>query len=1061
MSSPGVTGYYGDTRTWSCNTGYTGSGTISCQSNGVWSGTPVCNIVSCGVLGGPANGAVSSPGVTGYYGDTRTWSCNTGYTGSGTVSCQSNGVWSGTPVCNIVSCGVLAAPANGGVSSPGVTGYYGDSRSWSCNTGYNGGGSASCQSNGAWSATPSCTIVSCGVLAAPANGAVSSPGVTGYYGDSRSWSCNTGYTGSGTITCQSNGAWSATPSCTIVSCGVLAAPANGAVSSPGVTGNYGDSRTWSCNTGYSGSGTVTCQSNGAWSATPVCTIVSCPALAAPANGAVSSPGVAGVYLNTRTWTCNTGYSGGGTSTCQATGSWSPTPSCTIVPCGVLAAPANGAVSSPGVSGNYGDTRTWSCNTGYTGSGTVTCQASGSWSPTPTCTIVSCGALSAPANGGISSTLSGNYGDTRTWTCNTGYLGASTSTCLAIGSWSPTPACTIVSCGVLAAPTNGAITNAGVAGTYGDTRTYSCNSGYYVSSGATTSTCQASGAWSGPAVVCSQVTCVGLSAPTNGRVSSTSTQLYGATVTLDCNPGYYGQSGSTSRTCQQDFSWSGTALVCTACNTNTYSAGYSTAPCTACSTPSSSTNGLTGQSACFCSSGYGGTWPTCTACGTSTYKSSNTDGTCTSCGAGATTTGVAPTSCACDVGFGGSWTTGTPNGCTACSSTSYKGSIGNVACTSCGTGAVSVLTSGSTFAQSCSCLAGYQPNAGATACDVCPANTYKPSSGNVACTTCGTGAVGASSTGANFNAGCTCVAGYQINAGLTACEPCPANSYKGTSGNTACTACGTGATLTSATGGTFTSSCSCQPGYQLNTAGTACEVCPAGTYKGVSGNFACSACGTGAVVTLATGTSWAAACTCVSGYTPNAGATACQTCAIGTYKGVQSNAACTACPGNSTTTAVGQTAQTSCQCLAGFGGDATTTTSGVQSCVICGYGKYKGSLANAACTQCPAGHTTLNLGSLASTDCKEVCGDCSVVGGETCDDCNTVSGDGCDSTCHYEPGWSCPVAGQACVRCGITNAPTNINLDCANTAAPLATWLASHGGALALNSSHCGNRKFLF
>ena len=47
---------------------------------------------------------------------------------------------------------------------------------------------------------------------------------------------------------------------------------------------------YSCNTGYTKSGSnPTCQSGRTWSAAPTCTIVSCPAVAAPIFGSVSAP----------------------------------------------------------------------------------------------------------------------------------------------------------------------------------------------------------------------------------------------------------------------------------------------------------------------------------------------------------------------------------------------------------------------------------------------------------------------------------------------------------------------------------------------------------------------------------------------------------------------------------------------------------------------------------------------------------------------------------------------------------------------------------------------------
>ena len=113
----------GGTATYFCNTGYTLSGSSSrtCQSNGVWSGlVPTCQIgehlhiknnltsnflksfaVQCLNLTNPANGRVTVTTIS--FNGVATYSCNTGYTLSGSVTraCLSSGAWSGSvPTCN-------------------------------------------------------------------------------------------------------------------------------------------------------------------------------------------------------------------------------------------------------------------------------------------------------------------------------------------------------------------------------------------------------------------------------------------------------------------------------------------------------------------------------------------------------------------------------------------------------------------------------------------------------------------------------------------------------------------------------------------------------------------------------------------------------------------------------------------------------------------------------------------------------------------------------------------------------------------------------------------------
>ena len=56
--------------------------------------------VDCDTLSDPANGQVSTSGTT--FGETATYSCNTGYNlvGDNTRTCQADGMWSGSaPTC--------------------------------------------------------------------------------------------------------------------------------------------------------------------------------------------------------------------------------------------------------------------------------------------------------------------------------------------------------------------------------------------------------------------------------------------------------------------------------------------------------------------------------------------------------------------------------------------------------------------------------------------------------------------------------------------------------------------------------------------------------------------------------------------------------------------------------------------------------------------------------------------------------------------------------------------------------------------------------------------------
>ncbi len=112
---------------------------------------------------------------------------------------------------------------------------------------------------------------------------------------------------------------------------------------------------------------------------------------------------------------------------------------------------------------FGYTATYTCNTGYqlSGSSTVTCQASGSWSTIPTCPrkilsnlsidgLISCVCTSVAVPCGDPPTIpigsrtftDTTFGKMATYICDDGYQlsGSAAVMCQASGSWSTIPSC---------------------------------------------------------------------------------------------------------------------------------------------------------------------------------------------------------------------------------------------------------------------------------------------------------------------------------------------------------------------------------------------------------------------------------------------------------------------------------------------------------------------------------------------------------------------------------------------------------------------------------------------
>ncbi|XP_078661525.1 P-selectin-like [Branchiostoma floridae x Branchiostoma belcheri] len=230
-----------------------------------------------------------------------------------------------------------------------------------------------------------------------------------------------------------------------------------------------------------------------------------------------------------------------------------------VQCAMPASPTNGDMSG---SNYYGRVLTFTCDTGYnldstSSSSTVTCQADGTWSGTPpTCTAVECPALTSPTNGALSGPSSYTVNQVFTFTCDTGYDlvgGTSAVTCQDDGTWSGTaPTCEAQQCPELTTLTNGAVSGSN---TYGEELTFTCDTGYALV-GALTLTCQADGTWSGSPPTCEVLQCPIVPSPTNG-VKESSCE---GDLTFTCDAGY-NLVGSSTLTCQDDGTWSGTPPTC--------------------------------------------------------------------------------------------------------------------------------------------------------------------------------------------------------------------------------------------------------------------------------------------------------------------------------------------------------------------------------------------------------------------------------------------------------------------------------------------------------------------
>ncbi len=221
--------------TLSCVSG-TGSGlTATCSTGGVWTVTGSCTPTTCDSFDvsdsnsfAGSNPSVSKCnsdalaqrnaclGLSGCYLETGTYSdlCS--------QASPSNRVWEVQCTSNI-TCQLSNIPTTANTTytlpSAGALGYYGNNTgqtyTGTCNSGYSGSPSVTCQADGTWSTSGSCTVSSClnSALTFP-NANYSTSGSTSDTSSiSGGISCNNGFTGTPSAICN-NGTWNTTGSCT-------------------------------------------------------------------------------------------------------------------------------------------------------------------------------------------------------------------------------------------------------------------------------------------------------------------------------------------------------------------------------------------------------------------------------------------------------------------------------------------------------------------------------------------------------------------------------------------------------------------------------------------------------------------------------------------------------------------------------------------------------------------------------------------------------------------------------------------------------------------------------
>lgn len=635
-------------------------------------------------------------------------------------------------------------------------------------------GTVGTSGSGAWGCN---TAVNCGTI--PLTNGTTSYTNGQAYNSVASFSCNSGYvlSSSATRTCQANNTWSGSqPTCTAITCSALPSIANGSISYPS-SQNWGSVATYSCSPGYTlvgGNTTRTCggvSNPGTWSGSaPTCQLITCNALSLT-NGTIG-------YSNAQNWgsvatlSCATGYTLGGSSsrTCGGTvnpGTWSgTTTTCTIKDCGTPPVLANATRVYAGGT-TYGQTATYTCSSGYQGTGTntISCTAAGTWSTLNyVCNDINeCSPTNICNQNGATTAMCTNSAGSYSCACPSGYSFDGT-TC-------------VVTNNCLTMPTY-------------------CNSNATCTpTGSTNPTCTCKSGYGGSGIGVNGCTdfdeCAGQGGGNNCTApNSTCTNTPGSFV-CGCAAGYTG-TGIGANGCTNVNECTNVPRLCASNQACTDTAG--SYRCTTCGANAHYT-GAAGSEVCVCDTGYSGADPytgcmdvnECAnaprPCGSNQACTNVAGGySCTTCATNAHYTGAAGSeTCVCDSGYQGADPT------VLCSDVNECTNGGN----NCSADATCNNTQGS---FTCACKSGFSGD-GVTCTDL---DECTGQGGGNNCSVNGT------CTNTHGSYTCACKSGYSGD-GVTCndVDECLMQTHD----------CSPNGTCTNSPPGSFT--CSCNSGYQGN------------------------------------------------------------------------------------------------------------------------------------------------------------------------------------------------------------------------------------------------------
>ncbi|KAL9960408.1 hypothetical protein ACROYT_G033860 [Oculina patagonica] len=432
----------------------------------------------------------------------------------------------------------------------------------------------------------------------------------------------------------------------------------------------------------------------------------------------------------------------------------------------------------------------------------------------------------------------------------------------------------VNCPKLIAPANGSLQSC--SNLPGKSCHFSCNKGYNLT-GSPTRTCNNNATWTGTQPQCNAVTCPALQAPSNGKrqnCSGKTAENYNIVCRFSCNAGF-DDFGSPSRRCLENGSWSGQDFLCQA-----VICSHLDIPPKAILLNSSCGNTYGSNCVFGCQSGYDSTVGNVTRTCLQTGQWSGNPINCT---------------VNCPLGYFFNI-----SGCQPCGEDHYQDQKARTSCIPCPSGTSTFGQVASKEREDCrtNCPLGYFFNT--TGCQACTEDHYQDQEAQTSCVSCpsGTSTFGHVASKRREDCRANCPLGYFFN--TTGCQACAEDHYKDQEAQTSCVSCPSGTSTFGHVASKRREDCrvNCTFGYFFNTTG--CQACAEDHYQDQKAQTSCVRCpfGTSTFGHVASKGREDCRANCTFGYFFNN--TGCQACAEDHYQDQEAQTSCVSCPSGTST-----------------------------------------------------------------------------------------------------------------------------------------------------------------